>query len=173
MQFYAGIVSLASVAFVLGAGAVDVLEYADPFIGSQGTGHTTPAAAYPFGMVQPGPDTGLFDWAHCSGYQYSDKKIKRFSQTHLSGTGCTDFTDLGFMPFTGSLDEAKNDDFSFTFDKALEKAVPGYYTVTLDGGVKVEATCTEHVALYRFTYLKKNARLLFDPTWPGDKVVGG
>ena len=56
--------------------ADDVLALADPFIGSGGTGHTTPAAAYPFGMVQPGPDTSHAGWEHCSAYQYGDKRIR-------------------------------------------------------------------------------------------------
>ena len=156
--------------FAFGA-SIDVLDYADPFIGTQGTGHTTPAAAYPFGMVQPGPDTGTAGWEHCSGYQYGDKRIQRFSQTHLSGTGCADFCDVGFMPFAGDVKAAEKENFFFGFDKKLEKATPGYYSATLDGGVKVEVTCTEHVALYRFTYAKTPARLLFDPTWAIGRVV--
>ena len=78
--------------------AEDVVELVDPFIGTGGNGHTTPAAAYPFGMVQPGPDTGHEGWERCSGYQYGDEAIQRFSQNHLSGTGCSEFGDLGFMP---------------------------------------------------------------------------
>ena len=43
------------------------------FIETAGVGHTVPAAAHPFGMLQPGPDTcaaadafkGV--WAHCGG----------------------------------------------------------------------------------------------------------
>ena len=38
--------------------SADVLDNVDPFVGTSANGHTTPAAAYPFGMVQPGPDTG-------------------------------------------------------------------------------------------------------------------
>ena len=145
--------------------AADVLDWADPFIGSAGTGHTTPAAAYPFGMVQPGPDTGLGGWEHCSSYQYGDGRIERFSQTHLSGTGCSDFSDVAFMPFTGHVGAAIGRRFRYGFNKESEKATPGYYGVELDCGVKVEATCTEHVALYRITFKKTPARLLFDPSW--------
>ena len=47
----------------------DFVKYVDPFVGTAGTGHTTPAATRPFGMVQAGPDTGNLDWGHCSGYQ--------------------------------------------------------------------------------------------------------
>lgn len=138
----------------------DVLDNVDPFIGTGGYGQTTPAATYPFGMVQPGPDTGLGGWERCSGYQYGDGQIECFSQTHLSGTGCVDFSDVGFMPFAGDIDAAHAKGYKASFDKANEKASPGYYSVTLDGGVKVEITCTEHVALYRITYLKAPARLL-------------
>ena len=144
----------------------EVLDYVDPFIGTGGTGHTSPAAAYPFGMVQPGPDTSHAGWERCSGYQYGDKRIERFSQNHLSGTGCSEFTDLGFMPAAGDYGKAWKRDYFSKFDKASEKASPGYYAVTLKCGTKVEATCTKHVSLFRFTFPKgKKASLLFDPSW--------
>ena len=162
-------VSAALGAWQLPAG--DVLSWVDPFIGTGGNGHTTPAAAYPFGMVQPGPDTGHSGWARCSGYQYGDRSIERFSQTHLSGTGCSDFTDVGFMPFSGDIAAAHKRGYKTRFDKDDEEASPGYYAVTLDGGVKVEATCTEHVALYRITYLETPARLLYDPSWAHGRVA--
>ena len=146
--------------------ADDVLALADPFIGSGGTGHTTPAAAYPFGMVQPGPDTSHAGWEHCSAYQYGDKRIRRFSQNHLSGTGCSEFTDVAFMPAAGDPDAALKRDYGSRFNKATEKASPGYYAVTLACGTKVEATCTKHVSVFRFTFPKdKRASLLFDPSW--------
>ena len=75
----------------------DLAEYADPFVGTAGTGHTTPAACVPFGMVQAGSDTGFGDWEHCSGYLYGDKKICGFTQTHLNGTGCPDLGDLRIL----------------------------------------------------------------------------
>ncbi len=153
------------------AAEADVLRWVDPFIGTGGTGHTTPAAAYPFGMVQPGPDTGHGGWARCSGYQYGDACLARFSQNHLSGTGCSEFTDLGFMPASGARDEAISRDFSCEYDKASEKASPGYYGVMLKNGVKVEATCTSRVALWRLTYPNdRPAQLLFDPSWCFRKV---
>ena len=133
------------------AGA-DVLDWADPFIGTQGTGHTSPAAAYPFGMVQPGPDTGHSGWERCSGYQYGDKEIERFSQTHLSGTGCAEFTDVGFMPFAGDADKAKERGHRQRIDKAAATSRPGYYSATLESALKVHTTLTAHVAIYRITY---------------------
>ena len=61
-----------------------------PEIGSGGDGHTFPGATYPFGLVQPSPDTGREGYRYCSGYRYEDDRILGFSQTHLSGTGCGD-----------------------------------------------------------------------------------
>ena len=86
--------------FLLAAAAVDV------FVGTAGVGHTVPAAAYPFGMLQPGPDTcaapGAFkgDWKHCGGYQHSDEYVWRFSQGHISGMGVPVGGDFGILPHT-------------------------------------------------------------------------
>ena len=32
-------------------------QYVDPFIGTEGMGHTFPGACYPFGAIQLSPDT--------------------------------------------------------------------------------------------------------------------
>ena len=66
---------------------IAVIAFVDPFIGTDGTGHATPAAWYPAGLVQPGPDSGYSSWEHCSGYSSKDATLCGFSQTHLSGTG--------------------------------------------------------------------------------------
>ena len=156
-------------AATVAAAAVDPVEFVDPFIGTSGNGHTTPAAAYPFGMLQPGPDTGLEGWEHCSGYQFGDKRIKRFSQTHLSGTGGGDLCDLGILPFTG--DAAPVED-GLAFDSSSEKATPGYYSVELEGGVTAEMTASEHAAMFRFRFAKGTPRVLLDPMWALGRVTG-
>ena len=124
----------------------DLAEYVDPFVGTAGTGHTTPAACVPFGMVQAGPDTGFGDWEHCNGYIYGDKTICGFTQTHLNGTGCPDLGDLRLLPFRGERPEA------IPFDHVDETASPGCYAVDLKAeDVKVEIAATEHAAIYGFT----------------------
>ncbi len=111
------------------------------FIGTGGDGHCFPAAAYPFGLVQAGPDTGIY----CSGYAYEDSQITMFSHTHNPGGGCPDYADIGIMPFVGDATNVVS-----TFSHANEKASPGYYAVTLDrGGIEVEVSATEHAAMYR------------------------
>lgn len=143
------------------AEAVGYCAYVDPFIGTAGTGHTFPSACVPFGLVQAGPDTGNGDWAHCSGYSYEDKSIYGFSQTHLNGTGCPDLGDVRILPFT-----AESVPGSVPYEKASERAKPGFYAVTLADGTKVEASATERCAIYRISYPKgAKSRLLVDPRW--------
>ena len=128
----------------------------DLFIGTEGSGHVTPAATVPFGMIQAGPDTGVGKWNYCAGYQYSDNAILGFSQTHLSGTGCPDLGDVSIMPFTGEFDGTQ----ASRFRKTDEKAGPGWYEVTLArSGIRVEITASERVAHYAFAYTNAEARV--------------
>ena len=127
--------------------AADLAAWVDPFVGTAGTGHCSPAAAYPFGMLQPGADTGNRGWDYCAGYLYSDRRIRGFCQTHLNGTGSTDLGDVGFFPFTGACPA----ELSSAFSHERECASPGYYAVELDDfSLKAEATCSERVAYWRF-----------------------
>lgn len=142
----------------------DLFDLVNPFLGTGGDGHCFPAATYPFGLVQAGPDTGWGGWRYCSGYSYEDSHITMFSQTHNAGGGCPDYADIGIMPGVASN----------AFDHASETARPGYYAVTLkDGNIRAEVTASEHCALYRLDFGKKaEAKLLVDldygmanPTW--------
>lgn len=83
----------------------EYLQYVNPFIGTAYTGHTFPNATCPFGMVQPGPQTGNFAWEYCSGYNYEDSLMWGFSQTRLNGTGIPDSGDILMMPFAGQCRE--------------------------------------------------------------------
>lgn len=132
-------------------------DYVDPFIGTDYHGHVFPGAALPFGMVQLSPDNGTSGWDWCSGYHYSDSVIAGFGHTHLSGTGIGDLADIVFLPsmkeFNGVNDDetasmAKNN--RSVFDHANEEAEPGYYSVELDNGVKVELTATERAGMQKY-----------------------
>ncbi len=137
----------------------DLSRFVKIAIGTGGHGHNYPGATMPFGAVQLGPDTGTRDWDHCSGYHYKDDAILGFSHTHLSGTGCIDMLDFLVMPAT--------DDFHFDpnaavdgptsyrakFSHADEIAIPGYYSVKLQGSkVHAELTATERVGLHKYTF---------------------
>ena len=141
----------------------DPASWVNPRIGASANGHTTAAAAYPFGLVQAGPDTGNFHWDYCSGYRDADRSLYGFSQTHLSGTGCPDLGDLLLLPVTG---EAPKERVQVPFLKETEVAEPGHYAVTLADGTRCEAAVTPHGAIWHFTYAKPGAhRLVVDTQW--------
>ena len=137
----------------------DYTQYVNPFIGTDGTGHTFPGACLPFGFVQASPDNTDKGWDYPSGYHYKDSVILGFSQTHLSGTGISDLGDVLLQPFIGE----KVENFGTTYFKETEKASPGYYSVTFKNKIKVELTATEHVAFHRYTFpANTKARILVD-----------
>lgn len=129
-------------------------DYVNPFVGTDGHGHTTPAAILPFGQIQVGPDTRLEGWDGCSGYHYSDDTIYGFSHTHLSGTGVEDLCDIMIMPF--GKDESNNVSskwYKSHFSHNRESAEPGYYKVLLDNNhTLVELTLNDRCAYHRYVY---------------------
>ncbi len=132
-------------------------QFVNPMIGTGGHGHTFPGATMPFAMVQLSPDTRIDgSWDGCSGYHYSDSIIYGFSHTHLSGTGCSDYGDIAFMPtFTiGKLQEQIQniENLSQKFSHQNEVSKAGYYSVKLDNGIKVELTSTTRVGFQQYTY---------------------
>ena len=135
--------------------AHDYVGFVDPLIGTTGEGNTIPGSSYPFGMVQPGPDSGAK--THCGGYKHEDKTLRGISQTHLNGTGCAAMGDILLMPFTGETDGV---DYSSPF--SAQVCSPDRYAVTLDRyGIRAEATCSEHVSFLRFVYAPATEQKVF------------
>ena len=126
-------------------------EYVDPMIGTVGNGHAFPGPCRPFGMVQPSPDTGNGSWKYCSGYSGEDHVIRRFSQTHLNGTGQAGLGDVGLLPFVGEM-PLDASELCVSFKKGNERAVLGKYEVRLDDGVRVEIAAGCRLAHYRITF---------------------
>ncbi len=149
-----------------------LVDFVDPFIGTDYHGHTFPGATLPFSMVQLSPDTRTLGWDACAGYHYSDSSILGFSHTHLSGTGIGDYGDILFMPFTGTvlLDAGEADQidsgYRSRFNRETETARPGYYRVELtDDNIDVELTSTRRAGLHRYTFpAAENAGILIDLT---------
>ena len=145
------------------------VDYVDPFIGSGGHGHVFVGANVPFGAVQVGPNNIYKGWDWCSGYHYSDSLLIGFSQLHLSGTGIGDLADILIMPYTGEvrLDKGRQEyphgGYLSTFSHDNETAKPGYYSVTMDNGVKVELAATERVGFHRYYFPEdEQARIIID-----------
>jgi predicted alpha-1,2-mannosidase len=160
-QIILGVILLVSVSCSSSEDILRPIDYVDPFIGSGGHGHVFVGACVPFGAVQLGPNNINKGWDWCSGYHYSDSLIIGFSNLHLSGTGIGDRGDVLIMPFTGEvrLDKGKqeypHDGYLSAFSHDNESAEPGYYSVEMDNGVKVELTASERVGFHRY-YFPKN-----------------
>ena len=154
------------VIFFAACGEKSLTSYVNPFVGTDGHGHTFPGSIVPFGQIQPSPDTRLEGWDGCSGYHYSDDTIFGFSHTHLSGTGCEDYGDVLLMPsrvsdtredatFCNGLPCDLNDreDYKSHFSHANEEARAGYYKVLLEKtNTIVELTADRRVAYHRYSY---------------------
>ena len=81
-----------------------LVDYVNPFIGTDAGGHTFPGACLPFGMVQLSPDNG---YQGVKAYSYDQTTILGFSHTHLSGTGPftkTHYNNVLIMPTIGDLE---------------------------------------------------------------------
>ena len=131
----------------------DFAKHVNPFIGTDGHGHTFPGATLPYGMVQLSPDTRVDgSWDGCSGYHYSDKIIYGFSHTHLNGTGCSDYGDIMLMPSMGKilLEKAQ---YASSFSHVNEKASAGFYAVKLDrNNIDVRLTASTRVGFHEYTF---------------------
>lgn len=137
----------------------EYVDYVNLFIGTGGHGHTFPGPLRPHGMIQPSPDTRIYQWDACSGYHYSDSSINGFSHTHLSGTGIGDYGDVLLMPTVGVQDyrymgyDSQQTAYASEFSHEDEVATPGYYGVLLKRyDVFAELTATERGALHRYRF---------------------
>ena len=128
-------------------------QFVNPFVGTDGTGHTFPGAVVPFGMVAPSPDNADRGWDYTSGYQFQNPNILGFSNTHISGAGIPDLGDVLLMPKQGQSWKSNTQSFAARKAKRSEVAEPGYYSVQLpQHQVQVELTATQRVAMHRYTF---------------------
>ena len=136
-----------------GKAARNYTRHVDPFIGTDGTGHVTPGATVPFGMVFPAPDNADRGWSYSAGYQFRNPRILGFSNTHHSGAGIPELGDVLLQPRSGTAWSLHTRDFSAA--KSQEQAKPGWYAVRLAShGVNVELTATAKVAVQRYRFDK-------------------
>ena len=135
-----------ALATIFSVSAQDYTQYVNPFIGTGGHGHVFLGANVPFGNIQAGPTQKKQGWDWCSGYHYSDSTVIGIGQMHLSGTGIGDLGDVSLLPMTNpSQREVK-------FSHKAEYVRPGYYSVMLASGIRVELTATQRVAFHRYSF---------------------
>lgn len=132
-----------------------------------------PGASLPFGMVKLSPDNQENVWN--GGYEYTIGSISGFSHLHamsLSG--------VSIMPMTGKVELYPGQPKTFPgisdgpfgnmwtagfrsrYDKASEKASPGYYAVyLLDHHIEAEITTTTRTGWLRFTFPESKESHIF------------
>ncbi|KAK2467881.1 hypothetical protein APHAL10511_000176 [Amanita phalloides] len=134
----------------------DYTAFVNPFIGTDNFGDVCPGASIPFGMVKV--TTDMTGYAPAGYILDPTQKIRGLSPLHDSGTGSSlgtygNFEIMpllcpgGFETCTTSLNARERLRKPFTDD-----AYPGYFTLTLDNDIKMEATATWRAALERFTF---------------------
>jgi len=144
-------------------------EYVNAYVGTAGPdmGNTFPGAALRFGMIQWSPDTLRgFDESHVGSYLYDDNEIRGFSLTHLSGPGCPVMGDVLITPVPGTITVSPATDpkaYAAKFSHTREEASPGYYSVALDNGTKVQVAVTTRAGIGRFAFpASPRSSLLFN-----------
>ncbi|WP_051367693.1 GH92 family glycosyl hydrolase [Hamadaea tsunoensis] len=138
-------------------------------VGTSNHGETLPGAVVPFGMVQFSPENTGGNQTRTpepGGYSYNVTRIRGFSLTHLSGTGCAGASgDIPFLPYLGTVNSSPSADttdatYASSFSHANETATAGYYRVLLGSGVDSELTATTRTGAGRFTYPAGTASML-------------
>jgi predicted alpha-1,2-mannosidase len=92
------------------------------------------------------------------GYHFDALRIRGFSLTHLSGTGCRGASgDIPFFPHAGEVPtapptDARNEVYASDFSHDDESAAPGTYAVRLKSGVQVELGARLRSGIGRFTF---------------------
>ncbi|MFJ2830143.1 GH92 family glycosyl hydrolase [Streptomyces sp. NPDC087263] len=139
----------------------DPTAYVDPLIGTKNLGNVFPGAVVPFGMLSWSPENtrgSATSTAAPGGYQYDATRIRGFSLTHMSGTGCAGGSgDIPFFPYAGEVTSSPASDtkdavYAADFTHADESAEPGHYKVGLASGVTADLTATTRTGSGQFTY---------------------
>ncbi len=132
------------------------------------TGFTSPGPCLPHGDVNLCPvnkDLSVAANNHGIIYPYTwpRRTMVGFSSM-VSG--------MTLMPLVGNWTVPPDRSYASAYDKATEKASPGYYTVYFpDYKVKVELTTTSRTALYRFTFPKTEQGIVLLDLGPGTGSV--
>ncbi|WP_432940433.1 GH92 family glycosyl hydrolase [Kribbella sp. CA-253562] len=144
-------------------------EHVDPLIGTSNLGDVFPGAVMPFGMFSFSPETSRgnqYRTAAPGGYLYDANRIRGFSLTHMSGTGCAGGSgDIPIFPYAGAVTtspqtDAKDEVYASTFSHSNEIAKPGYYKVGLDSGATAELAATTRTGAATFTFPADKAKSL-------------
>ena len=140
-----------------GAQAQDLVHYAHTLQGTASDfglsyGNTYPATALPFPMNAWSPQTGKDGdgWK----YQYAADNIRAFGETHQCSPWVGDYGVFSLMPVPDSA-ETDAEKRATPFSHQNEIGEPGYYSVKLNNGIRVEMTPTERGCHMRLSFSGK------------------
>ncbi|KAF9227212.1 glycoside hydrolase family 92 protein [Gyrodon lividus] len=139
---------------------IDYTAFVNPFIGTDAYfyGDVCPGASVPFGMVKF--TTDFTGYAPAGYIADPTQKVRGISPLHDSGTGSSlgSYGNFEVMPLLCP------DGFNTCATTLLAReryrknntddAYPGYFSLTLDNDIKIEATSTRRGGLERFTFPK-------------------
>lgn len=163
-------------------------SHVDPFIGTEATdlpaqqglaatwwwpkpqvGNTHPGATYPLGMVSACAYSGAYPTGY-GRYALSTEGVPEQMHERTVASGFTHFQQSG----TGAIRKYYNyfrvtpmlqplDDLGELWDVVDEQAEPGYYSATLENGIRAEITVGPKSAVHRYTFpAHRDARLVVD-----------
>ena len=152
----------------------NLLQYANPLIGTQSSyelsnGNVYPAVAHPWGMNFWTPQTEPHDsrWI----YKYDSKKINGFRCTHSPSPWMGDYGAFSIMPGVGGLtiDEKRR---ALSFYHTSEMSLPNYYEVDFfEKKITAEMTATLRGAMMRFTFPESTSSWIMFDALPGGAYI--
>ncbi|CAK5281274.1 unnamed protein product [Mycena citricolor] len=138
------------------SGPLDYTAFVNPFIGTDNFGDVCPGASVPFGMAKFSTD--MTGYAPAGYVTDPTQFVRGLSPMHDSGTGSSlgTYGNFEIMPLlcAGGFDNCTT---RLAARERLRKphtdvASPGYFALTLDNGIMMEATATRRAGLERFTF---------------------
>lgn len=176
-----------------------MFERVDPFIGTEATslpqqhglattwwwpkpqvGNTHPGATYPLGMVSACAYSGGYPTGYGK-YDLGTEGLPNEIYDRPVASGFTHFQQSG----TGAIRKYYNyfrvtpmlqplDDLGQLWDIVDEDAEPGYYSATLESGIRAEITVGPKTAVHRYTFPShRDARLVIDFSLGGLTIPHG
>ena len=158
----------------LQANKSNLLQYANPLVGTQSSfelssGNVYPAVAHPWGMNFWTPQTEPNDsrWI----YKYDSKSINGFRCTHSPSPWMGDYGAFSIMPGTGGLiiDDKQR---GLNFYHTSEISLPNYYEVDFyEKKITAEMTATLRGAAMRFTFPESPSSWIMLDALPGGGYI--
>ncbi|KAI0298528.1 glycoside hydrolase family 92 protein [Russula brevipes] len=139
---------------------IDYTAFVNPFIGTDNFGDVCPGASVPFGMVKI--TTDMTGYAPAGYVTDNTQYVRGLSPLHDSGTGSSlgSYGNFEIMPLIcpGGFYACKPNLAGRERLRMVntDDASPGYFSLTLNDSIRMEATSTRRAGLERFTFPKGN-----------------